>query len=171
MDLTVLGLNIVYNFITEEEEQNLINHVKTGDKKKSHAGRNTIRRYGSTVPYNSNMMSDRIPLFIQTYFDRMLEMNLSKNRPDSITINEYRKGQGIVAHIDSVGSGPVISVLGLASDAIMDFSLDNQIESINFPRRALVQMSDDIRWKWKHGVQPVPQDRYSIVFRYSGDST
>lgn len=85
--------------------------------------------------------------------------------PDSVTVNEYHKGQVIDWHIDSMKSGPVINVLSLASKAVMGLKKSDEERVYVLNPRSLVHMSEDERFKWKHCIYPVEATRYSIVFR------
>lgn len=88
-------------------------------------------------------------------------------RPDSITINEYHKGQSISPHVDSKSSGEVISVLSILSEATMVFRKGVSKETVLLNPRSLVQMRGEIRNLWEHSIEPVKSTRYSIVFRCS----
>ncbi len=166
MDYSKLGLSVITDFITPEEEEEILSSIKAGKNNKGHS-RNTIKRYGSDAPYKSNMASKNIPAFLESISDKIMAHGLLKVKPNSITINEYFMGQGINAHIDSVASGDVITVLSLKGTAKMKFTLGKQSFEIDYPPRCLVQMRDEIRYKWMHSVPPVRETRYSIVFRKS----
>lgn len=60
MDYANLGLKIIPDFISIKEETELLNHIQSAppaNKKNAAEGRNTIKRYGSSKPYNSDMVS------------------------------------------------------------------------------------------------------------------
>jgi len=124
-------------------------------------------RYGSDLPYKSNMVSSIIPEYFNFILDRLVEKNLVKTRPASVTINEYFEGQKISAHIDSKESGQIITVLSLLSETKMIFS--KRKEKLNYtvplPAKSLMQISGEIRDSWEHSTEPAIDLRYSIVFR------
>lgn len=169
MNLKDIGLNVVPDFITEEEEIEILSNITIGTKKNIKS-RNTIKRYGSDLPYKSNIVSKVIPDFLDKLCCKLFEQQLSEIKPDSATINEYLKGQGITFHVDSVSSGDVITTLSLKNSATMRFRKKTEEFAIELPRRCLVQMSGEIRQKWEHGIDPVKDDRYSIVFRCSKEN-
>jgi len=163
-----LGLVVIPDFISEEEEAEILKNIAPSEKVKKGSGRNSIKRFGSNVPYKGNIVSTQVPDFLSKIAEKIHTQGFLNIIPDSVTINEYLKGQSISAHIDSAGSGPIITILGLASAATMKFELRNQNSfQIEFPPRCLVQLKGEIRTTWKHSILPVKDTRYSIVFRCS----
>lgn len=167
MGIEEKGLNLVLDFISEEEEKILAEKVQKTPKRKT-TSRNSIQRFGSSAPYRSNIISTEIPQHFDYLLDRLVEKNLLLVRPDSVSVNEYQAGQVITPHIDSKSSGPVVSVLSLLSEATMVLSRKgHQSEKVLLPPRSLVQISGEIRNIWKHSIEPVKSLRYSVVFRCS----
>jgi alkylated DNA repair dioxygenase AlkB len=90
--------------------------------------------------------------------------------PDHVTINEYMPGQYIDWHVDSPGSGPIITVLSLESPALMELRPTNKderdgYEKISLPERSLLHMTEHDRWEREHCIYPVEKHRWSLVFR------
>jgi alkylated DNA repair dioxygenase AlkB len=164
IDLYSLGLVLVENFLTEKEELEIVSNIPESKIIKN-SGRNSIRRYGSNIPYKNQMQSDIIPDYLDNISDKIVKYGLLSIKPNSISINEYLKGNSITAHIDSIQSGSVITILSLLSDATMVFEYKDNIEQVVIPRLSLLQLKNDIRYKWTHAVLPVKNKRYSIVFR------
>jgi alkylated DNA repair dioxygenase AlkB len=160
-----IGLNLYANFISLKEEKEILSNIEPSTKINKGSDRNSIRRYGSNVPYKNQMESKGIPDFLETLCYKLVNEGYLPEKPDSVSINEYCIGNRIAAHIDSLASGEIISVLSLLSDATMVFSNDFQDFTLNIPRLSLVQMRNEIRYKWKHAILPVSNKRYSIVFR------
>lgn len=166
MDLTSIGLYLESNFISLEEETELLRHLTKEPPKKT-KNRNSIQRFGSNLPYNSNMVSKDVPNYFDFLLDRLEEKELVSKRPDSVSVNQYQPGQAITPHIDSKSSGEVITILSLLGDATMIFAKGKQKEKLFFPKRCLVQLKNEIRTEWQHSIDPVSELRYSIVFRIS----
>ena len=167
-----LGLRLYGEFITASEEQHLITRCSAGSSpnaKPRDKQRQSIRRYGSDKSYGSYMRADTIPDYLQVLCDRLLETKLVSVLPDSVSINEYLKGQSIQPHIDNPASGRVVTVLSVESPATMIFIRDQTRVSVALPPRSLVQLHDEIRTDWKHAIEPVASRRYSLVFRCSCD--
>lgn len=156
---------ITKEFITKAEEQEILSHIKPS-RVASGAGRNRVYRYGSKLPYNAPTVSKDLPAWLGFLVDRLLSQGLLPERPDHITINEYMKGQSIDYHVDSKSSGDVITVLSLLSDATMGLR-NNKGQEVQYlvPARSLCQMTEKERWEDQHCIFPVPELRYSIVFR------
>ncbi len=166
MDYSSIGLTVIHDFITPEEEAAIMSHIKKGEKFNT-KHRNSISRYGSKEPYASNMVSKQIPDFLDELSDKLVVNGLVNVKPNSVTINEYYEGQGIIPHVDSAQSGDVISVLSLVGPAVMVFGRKEESFEVDFPPRMLLQIRDEIRWKWWHSIPIVSENRYSIVFRCS----
>lgn len=158
-------ITIIDNFISPSEEQEILKNIKPGPKLDVH-GRNRIIRYGSQLPYVSLMKSKELPDWINFVIDRIMEKGLLSERPDHMTINEYLKGQSIDWHIDSVSSGPVITILSLKGKGTMGVK-DKKGQEVQYllPARSLLQITEKERWEDKHAIYPVPEMRYSLVFR------
>ena len=160
MDLSKIGMSLITDFVSVEEEIVLLQNIEKKNKKNT-KGRNSIKRYGSSLPYPGNIVSKEIPEFLKFLIARLPDIN-----PNSVTVNEYLEGQKIPFHIDSPGSGPIIASLSLMNPAAMVFKLDDQEESVSLPARSLIKIQGEARQKWKHSIRPVTQTRYSIVFRH-----
>jgi alkylated DNA repair dioxygenase AlkB len=162
-----LGFSLVDNFISSEEESFLLNNIIKSEKKKTKS-RNSIRRFGSHIPYKSHIISNEIPEYFYFLLERIVSSNLLENKPDSISVNEYFEGQQILPHIDSKSSGSIISILSLKSDAVMSFTKNKEKEIlVDVPAKSMIQLKNEIRYDWNHAIKPVKDLRYSIVFRCS----
>ncbi len=145
------------------EEQEILRHLKPS-RVVTGFGRNRVYRYGSAVPYKGKMTGNTLPDFLLRY---NLRVAADGRVPDHITINEYHPKQSIDWHIDSKGSGEIITVLSLECDAVMGIKEPEQ--KIILPARSLLQLSGSDRWDKQHCIYPVPSHRWSIVFRRSND--
>lgn len=166
-----LGLSIVLDFVTAAEEQELLAQIVQDNPttKRKVTLRNTVRRYGSREPYFDNLVSPTIPAHLCKLCDRLFAQKLVDALPDSVTINEYYAGQTIAPHIDHVDGGPAITILSLGSPATMIFSRRDDKFSVELPPRSITQMRNQIRYGWNHEIAPVPDLRYSLVFRNSAN--
>lgn len=88
-------------------------------------------------------------------------------RADSVTLNEYFEGQELKYQIDTPESGDVITILSLLGDATLVFRNDKGKYFLRVPRRSVVQLADDVRWKWEHCVEPLKEKRYALSFKCS----
>lgn len=172
--LKKIGVTFIEDFISKEEEEAVLskigpskNYNTSKHKTKNKKNRNFIRRYGSAEPYGGNIVSTTIPDFLKTLSEKIVASGLLEKEPNSITINEYLQGQEITPHIDSPKSGKVITIVSLLGSANMILSYKSEKISIFLPPRSLIQLSKESREKWNHAIEPVPDRRYSIVFRDS----
>lgn len=167
--LHALGLVFVPEFLSEREEHDLLSNlmVQTKVTAYAHPGRSRVQRYGSRKPYNNYMVSDFIPLHFEILGDRLVARELLTKKPDSITVNEYLAGDIIAAHVDAIGGGPVITVLSLGTTATMVLKRGELSYTVELPPRSVIQLRDEMRYKWTHEILPVKATRYSVVFRNS----
>jgi alkylated DNA repair dioxygenase AlkB len=173
-DFYKLGLSLVPDFITPEEEQALLAGIaQTAQHAKPVMGsaatkaryRNSIQRFGCNKLYPGNHISKEIPEYFNPVIAKLVAGKFLRQPPDAITVNEYLTGQKIQPHIDSPEAGPVITVLSLLSDATMLFELGERQFTVELPVRCITQMRGIIRSDWLHSILPVQSRRYSIVFR------
>jgi hypothetical protein len=115
------------------------------------------------------MVSSEIPEYLQKLSDRLVAEKLLELMPDSVSVNEYLKGQAIEPHVDDKTSGRVITVLSLMAPATMVFARAAQTFALELPPRSIVKMCGEGRDLWTHAIPPVSAHRYSIVFRCTHD--
>lgn len=85
--------------------------------------------------------------------DRIKEQNLKSEKIDQCVVNEYEPGQGIAPHIDSTIFGDQVINISLGHDIVMDFFGPNdEKKSFLLPKRSLLLVEGDARYKWKHGI-------------------
>lgn len=164
-----LGLTLLLDFISPEEEQQLLAGIAQTYRPSigitSAKYRNSIHRFGVGDIYKDNLISNIIPDYFAPSINRLIAEKLIAGQPDAVTVNEYLTGQMIHPHIDAPVAGPVITVLSLLSPAVMVFTRGAERFEVGLPARSLVQMRDEIRTDWHHAILPVEATRYSIVFR------
>lgn len=123
--------------------------------------RNHILRYGSSIPYSDNVVSEDIPQVFQDFIKKM-EWDC-----DSVTVNEYQPGQFIDWHVDSAKGGHVIKVVSLLSDATIRFRKRLLDEfDLQLPRFSLLLIGEELRWDYYHSLR-ADERRISVVFRNS----
>lgn len=173
-------IKIIENYVDEVFEEEVLKLLPS--RVLNHERRNAIRRYGEGGVYKTDMVSGTIPdIFLP--FKKDIEFN-------SVSINDYRKGQHIGFHIDKPEAGKKIYIISVAGDATLVFrnriTKEPDIE-FNIPRFSLLYFADELRDEWMHDVVIQDPRRVSIVFRnyrtdiskeekqkyidYSGDKT
>lgn len=134
-------------------------------EKGGRGGRSKVMRFGWAYGAKDEWLGNWPPFEKVAWFDE-----LRKTLPDinSISVNEYRSGDGIAAHIDSDKFDDTIYVLNLNADCAMILTHpEGEIHPVDIPRRTISVMAGDIRKIWKHGIpiRRFPRPRYSVVFR------
>jgi alkylated DNA repair dioxygenase AlkB len=176
------GLKYIPNFITKEEEKELLqsinNEIWLSDIKRR------VQHYGYKYDYKSRnidhtMYLGDIPHWSKKIANRLVDMNYLTNIPDQIIVNEYVPGQGIANHIDCEPCfGDTIITISLNSNCIMDFinvGTKQKVEVLLEPC-SLVVINGISRYKWTHGIPARKVDvfngvkiqrelRFSLTFR------
>lgn len=147
------------NFINKEQEKELlslcIESFRKGDE------RNSIKRWGSMLPYSSYLVSSEIPKIFYS-------LNIPSEF-NSVTLNEYHKGQFIDYHYDLPKSGNKILVLSLLGKSDVYFK-DNKGIKVKYKvePNSLYIIEKELRWQWKHSSKALDK-RFSFVFRNSDE--
>lgn len=156
------GLTYTKDYITEEQEKFLINHIDTqpwlNDLKRR------VQHYGYKYDYKAKKITpdlkiDDIPEWLQIMSDY-----------DQVIINEYLCGQGITPHIDCIPCfGDTICSISLLETCEMILEMDNIKHSIILEPRSLLTFRGEARYKWKHSIPQkksnIKNRRVSITFR------
>ena len=164
-ELSSLGLMLVENFITEEEETSLLAVLPKSNQSPHKKTRNNTWRYGEKRVYIDGHIGGPPPPLLVTLAQRLVEKLDFPAAPQCFTINEYHKGQVIEPHTDQLACGPVITVLSLLSPATMRLTGGHKEFAVELLPRSLVLMTGEIRTHWLHSIDPVADTRYSVVFR------
>ena len=170
----VIGLSYIPNYITEQEETDIINLINE-QVWNTELTRRT-QHYGYTYPYDTKDVL--LPTTPIPYFMTYLSTRLSEEYAiqfDQVIVNEYEPGQGISAHIDhkKLFDDTIISI-SMGSPCVMKFdqiNTNNSVEKILEPRSLLV-LQGDSRYKWRHSIPSRKKDngiprnkRISLTFR------
>ncbi|XP_044254523.1 alkylated DNA repair protein alkB homolog 8 [Tribolium madens] len=155
------GLTIIECFVSEEEEAKLLSLCQFEDG--GNMKHRQVKHYGYEFRYDINNVDKDKPLKegIPQECDFLWGRLPFDFRPDQLTINRYKPGQGIPSHIDthSAFEDPILS-LSLNSDVVMEFKKDETI-CVLLPRRSLLVMSGESRYEWTHGIVPRTYDFYN----------
>lgn len=148
------------DWITESQEKYLLGKIQeelSNGNYESGAERSRVLRFGWGYRPASIWLRD-IPPWVVFPLPGMTDF-------DSVTINEYQPGDSISPHIDSFEFGPRICILNLHGSAELVFTREGQRRVVPARRRGLLIMDGEARSHWKHSVPPVPELRYSLVYR------
>ncbi|KAH6804467.1 RNA-binding family protein [Perilla frutescens var. frutescens] len=162
-DLDIPGLYLMYDFVTAQEEQELLAAVD--NRPWSRLAKRRVQHYGYEFCYdirnvNTSQHLGELPSFMSPVLERIGSFqgldHAADTSLDQLTVNEYPPGVGLSPHIDthSAFEGLIFS-LSLAGPCIMEFrkyttnvwqedstsssNLENQIpgKKLNFIRKAI----------------------------------
>ena len=127
-------------------------------------GQRRMQFYGYTYDYFSRSIkrAGKLPPWARRISRRIHEDGLSPRTPPQLAVNEYEPGQGIFTHVDADIFDDVV-IISLGSACVMDFAdsaSDDTAQLLLEPRSALV-LSDDARYRWKHGIAPRTTDEWN----------
>jgi len=170
---TVPGLYIFLDFLTEEEEQDMIDRVlgdcwETSVHRRQPKNRR-VQHYGYKFDYGLRRCDMSAP--VKPYPEWLLgvtgkidgkvhDLVKSSNgrswKSDQLTINEYLPGQGIAQHVDTHSAfEDGLTSLSLGSSAVIrfcPFGRKDLFEDILLPRRSLLVMTGKARYSYTHGI-------------------
>jgi len=176
------GLELVLDFITEEEEKALLERVD--QQPWLDALKRRVQHYGWRYNYTYRQVTpaDRLgplPDWLHDLAERVHARHAGE-RPDQVIINEYLPGQGISAHVDlPTAFGPTVATLSLGHAVFMQFTPKKSPHTpiqVLLPRRSLCILRGESRNDWTHAIvarhsdrirgKVVPrQTRVSVTFR------
>jgi alkylated DNA repair dioxygenase AlkB len=161
------GLTLLRDIISDQEEKYLLDRIyqekwlDTYSRRTQQYGYFYDYRTRSTTPlYRVDDVTKGIPNWL---VPPCIKQHIS---PDQIIVNEYKLGQGISAHTDALCFGPKILSLSLGADTVMRFSSNTSYVDILLPRRSLLILEDQVRYKLKHSIESQKDGiRVSITYR------
>ena len=166
------GLEVIPDFVTEDEERRYLEHVTQAEWNTSLKRR--TQHYGFEYDYKSKTAAKKVTPLPEWTEELCVKLNpYFGQHPEQMIVNEYKPGQGIGAHIDKTDAfGPVIVSVSLGADIIMDLSHGESKIALPLPRRSALVLRDDARYKWYHAIASRTHDngkprttRVSLTFR------
>lgn len=150
----IKGLTYEEDFISEEEEQELIETVNGLEW--TNLLKRRVQHHGYSYDYIKKKIEKKGPLpkELQAITERVSKHLLEDGQLfNQIIVNEYLPGQGIAAHTDLYQLGDIVACISLGSAVIMDFShMNGDFYPVQLNRRSLLVMRDDARYMWKHAI-------------------
>ena len=178
-ELMIAGLDYRPDFITAEEEAELVDRLASLDlapfQFHGWVGNRKTTSFGWRYDFNdaSFTPADPFPDWLELLRDRAA--SFAKAAPSDIhhaLIACYEAGAGIGWHKDRDVFEKVVGV-SLGTPAILRF---RQRRGAGFRRanipvepRSAYLLSGEARWEWEHRITPGDQLRYSITFRTLSD--
>jgi alkylated DNA repair dioxygenase AlkB len=173
------GLRYRADFITPEQEQTLIAHIRALPLSPfqfgTFKGKRRVVSFGSRYDFSRQRLEEAaaIPPWIEptiAQIETFAALPLGAIR--HVLVTEYEAGAGIGWHRDKKHFGLVFG-LSLASACKFRFRRKHgaswQRFTLDAERRSLYVMSGESRSVWEHSIPPVETVRYSITFRTLAD--
>ncbi|XP_059176888.1 alkylated DNA repair protein alkB homolog 8-like isoform X2 [Physella acuta] len=161
------GLILKEEFITPAEEEELLKLMNMEETtEKGVMKHRQVKHYGFEFKYGLNDVDVTEPLpcgipeICHGFLNKAIDLGLVKHFPDQLTVNQYKPGQGIPPHVDTVEAfEDGIMSLSLGSQVVMDFRHpDGEHLHVLLPRRSLLVMTGESRYVWSHGITPRKSD-------------
>ncbi|XP_075227244.1 putative RNA/DNA demethylase ALKBH6 isoform X2 [Lycorma delicatula] len=171
----------ISNFITRDEEIEIISKVNNAPKPKwTQLSNRRLQNWGG-VPHPNGMIAEAVPQWLRNYMDKIEMTGLfsDKTKLNHVLVNEYTPGQGIMPHLDGPLFYPTVTTISCGSDTVLNFycsrdssshihSENNKFEngdhklnkqySLLLERRSLLILQDDMYKKYLHGIDEVDSD-------------
>ncbi len=168
--------NLIYipEFITQEEEQFLLNNIEQLDWQKviffNKEARRKVVHFGLDYSFDTRTVSPTTlpPFFLQFLIEK--SARLVDQKPEELSeilITYYPTNAGIGWHRDAPMFDKIIGI-SLHNFCEMRFrKRTNHKEQIKvgLEPRSVYILSGAIRWGWEHSIFPLKSPRYSITLR------
>ncbi len=79
-----------------------------------------LQQWGGT-PEEKGMISSALPSWLESVSTKLLAQGCVKERPNHVLINEYKPGEGILAHEDGPLYLPHFAIVSLAAPLLLEF--------------------------------------------------
>ncbi|MGE5095184.1 MAG: alpha-ketoglutarate-dependent dioxygenase AlkB [Betaproteobacteria bacterium] len=170
------GLAYVPEFITAEEERELLGGIATLDLReaqyKEYTARRRVASFGAGYDFTENELTPapHIAGFLLPLREKLAAwLRIPAADFGYALVSEYRPGTELGWHRD-VPHFELVAGVSLASTATMRFRAfpprkHGPVFTLQLAPRSAYVLRDDARWKWQHGIVATPDLRYSITFR------
>jgi alkylated DNA repair dioxygenase AlkB len=144
------GLTLQKDFITKEQEINLLKFINQQPWNITLERRTQHYAYNYSYCHKGHVSKTKpIPEEFKVIFSSVFPVD----ELTQILVNEYTPGQGIGKHIDDLMFDDTVMSLSLGSDIAMKLAKDKEEYNIYLPRRSLLTLSGDARYKWTHAIE------------------
>ena len=166
-DLGVPGATLVRDFVTPEEEREILAAVDA-DTRWQRLAKRRVLHYGFAFDYGTRDARSPCapaPRLCDVLLERAAALPIEGidrvSACDQLTVNEYERGVGLAPHVDTHSAfGPVLLSASLAGSAVMEFRLlegsrdgtPTRRAAIHLPPRSLLVMTGEARYRWQHYV-------------------
>lgn len=151
------------NFITENEEKEILKNVYSVPKPKWTCLKNRRLQDWGGVPHKNGMIKEEIPQWLKKYMTRISDLKVyGSNYANHVLINEYLPGQGIMPHLDGLLFYPTIATISCGSHTVLEFvDVENRTKicDVLLERCSLVILQNDMYTKYMHSISELEEDK------------
>ena len=174
--MVVEGLTYVEDFVTPEEERELLELIEPLDfrmiEMRGQVARRRVRHFGLGYDYDRGELAPVEPLPEGLEWLRERAAALIEREPEDlvqILVSRYPEGAGIGWHRDAPTFGSSIVGVSLRAPARMRFQRtvkgEREVAAVELAPRSAYVLSGKARWSWQHSIPPGKELRYSVTFR------
>lgn len=182
-ELAIPGIYLVHDFITSQEEQELLAAVDCRPWK--NLSKRRVQHYGYEFLYETRNVDSKqflgeLPSFVSTVVEKISSFQGRRDKSqlvDQLTVNDYPPGIGLSPHIDTHSAfDDMIFSCSLAGPCVMEFRkytqsnifdtnssqerLNSSRKAIFLPPRSMLLLSGEGRYAWHHYI---PHHKVDIV--------
>lgn len=151
------------NFITPEEESNILKNVYAAPKPKwTCLSHRRLQDYGG-VPHEKGMITEPIPAWLSKHMEKIDNLNVfDGKKSNQVLVNEYLPNQGIMPHTDGPLFHPTVTTISCGSHTILNFLENNEhrenICTLLLERCSLVIIKNLMYSMYLHSIKEVDFD-------------
>uniref|UniRef100_M3ZUL4 Adenosine deaminase tRNA specific 3 n=1 Tax=Xiphophorus maculatus TaxID=8083 RepID=M3ZUL4_XIPMA len=159
------------DFISEDEESFLLQQVYKSPKTKwTQLSGRRLQNWGG-LPHPKGMLAETLPDWLQSCCEKVSSLGVFGGKTaNHVLVNEYKPGEGIMAHEDGPLYHPTVSTISLGSHTLLDFyrpvcsqdgpqtQQNRYLLSLLLRPRSLLVLQDDMYRELLHGIQNRNQD-------------
>lgn len=166
------GLTFVPDIIDEDEESRLLRDINT-EKWLPDLGRR-VQHYGHKYDYRTRKVvvggAPPFPAWLDEIHSKIQDRVSVPNAFTQVIVNEYTQNQGITPHIDSQEFSSCIASLSMGAASVMVFARGGASIPVRLPRRSLVILQGDARYKYTHSIPKKISGIPAHMARHDADS-
>ncbi|KAI9477787.1 MAG: hypothetical protein EXX96DRAFT_568201 [Benjaminiella poitrasii] len=145
------GLKLIRQGLSHEQQMNLIESlIQHGYFDSSKDNNNQAMIFGDLPDYIHWLE----PWIIQHYPD-LFDSDILNRKPlfDQAILNMYRKGEGILSHVDLLRFEDGILIVSLLSSCAMTMKKDDEKHDVLLRPGDILALSKEARYDWEHGIE------------------
>ena len=169
------GLQLAPNFLTEPEQESLVQFFQTlpwgAVQMRGVTAKRRVVQFGWHYSFDTFHIKPAAPLPPELVPIRDRAAIFAGVEPEAFAealVIEYSPGAGMGWHRDAPPFG-IIAGISLGTPSRMRFQRgegsNRRTASIDLPPRSIYLLTGEVRSAWQHSIPPVKQLRYSLTFR------